>query len=121
MPCVPAQLLHSHTHRHAHDDGPVRLACCTHEEGPRRTARRGSRDVWACDEGLWGGAHISFLFCFLCGQGWQTPTAPHTQPHPAAVSLRFFFFFLFHALAVPSAFLSLLMIFFFAALTLPME
>ncbi|ESS63071.1 hypothetical protein TCDM_09195 [Trypanosoma cruzi Dm28c] len=26
-------------HRHAHDDGPVRLACCTHEEGPRRTAR----------------------------------------------------------------------------------
>ncbi|ESS62058.1 hypothetical protein TCDM_10301 [Trypanosoma cruzi Dm28c] len=36
---LPAQLLHSHTHRHAHDDGPVRLACCTHEEGPRRTAR----------------------------------------------------------------------------------
>ncbi|ESS70943.1 hypothetical protein TCDM_00400 [Trypanosoma cruzi Dm28c] len=35
----PAQLLHSHTHRHAHDDGPVRLACCTHEEGRRRTAR----------------------------------------------------------------------------------
>ncbi|KAF5217009.1 hypothetical protein ECC02_010160 [Trypanosoma cruzi] len=35
----PAQLLHSHTHRHAHDDGPVRLARCTHEEGPRRTAR----------------------------------------------------------------------------------
>ncbi|ESS62616.1 hypothetical protein TCDM_09699 [Trypanosoma cruzi Dm28c] len=35
----PAQLLHSHTHRHAHDDGPVHLACCTHAEGPRRTAR----------------------------------------------------------------------------------
>ncbi|ESS55390.1 ATPase [Trypanosoma cruzi Dm28c] len=32
----------------------------------------------------------SLLFCFLCGQGWQTPAAPHTQPHPAAVFLRFF-------------------------------
>ncbi|KAF5216533.1 hypothetical protein ECC02_010695 [Trypanosoma cruzi] len=56
---------------------------------------------------------LSLLFCFLCGQGGQTPAAPHTQPHPAAV---FFFSFLFscsfHALAVPSAFLSLLMIFF---------
>ncbi|PBJ81111.1 hypothetical protein BCY84_00606 [Trypanosoma cruzi cruzi] len=27
----------------------------------------------------------SLLFCFYCGQGGQTPTAPHTQPHPAAV------------------------------------
>ncbi|KAF5215637.1 ATPase [Trypanosoma cruzi] len=31
---------------------------------------------------------LSLLFCFLCGQGEQTPAAPHTQPHPAAV---FFF------------------------------
>ncbi|PBJ78199.1 hypothetical protein BCY84_05072 [Trypanosoma cruzi cruzi] len=67
----PAQLLRPHTHRHAHDDGPVRLACCTHEEG---------RDVWVCDEGLWGGAHISFpLVLFPCGQGGQTPAAPHTH------------------------------------------
>ncbi|PBJ78581.1 hypothetical protein BCY84_04323 [Trypanosoma cruzi cruzi] len=38
-----------------------------------------------------GAAHtfLSLLFCFLCGQGGQTPAAPHTQPHPAAV-----FFFL---------------------------
>ncbi|ESS54964.1 ATPase [Trypanosoma cruzi Dm28c] len=28
---------------------------------------------------------LSLLFCFYCGQGWQTPAAPHTQPHPAAV------------------------------------
>ncbi|ESS58353.1 hypothetical protein TCDM_12382 [Trypanosoma cruzi Dm28c] len=45
---------------------------------------------------------LSLLFCFYCGQGWQTPAAPHTQPHPAAVFLRFFFIS-------------------FAALTLPME
>ncbi|ESS60689.1 ATPase [Trypanosoma cruzi Dm28c] len=38
----------------------------------------------------------SLLFCFLCGQGWQTPAAPHTQPHPAAV-----FFFSFAALTLP--------------------
>ncbi|ESS62087.1 hypothetical protein TCDM_10279 [Trypanosoma cruzi Dm28c] len=37
------------------------------------------------------GAEHTFLsscFVFFCGQGWQTPAAPHTQPHPAAV---FFF------------------------------
>ncbi|KAF5219138.1 hypothetical protein ECC02_007915 [Trypanosoma cruzi] len=33
---------------------------------------------------------LSLLFCFYCGQGGQTPAAPHTQPHPAAVFLRFF-------------------------------
>ncbi|ESS62435.1 hypothetical protein TCDM_09901 [Trypanosoma cruzi Dm28c] len=38
----------------------------------------------------------SLLFCFLFGQGGQTPAAPHTQPHPAAV-----FFFLFAALTLP--------------------
>ncbi|ESS54922.1 Tcc1j12.6 [Trypanosoma cruzi Dm28c] len=27
---------------------------------------------------------LSLLFCCFCGQGWQTPAAPHTQPHPAA-------------------------------------
>ncbi|PBJ68558.1 hypothetical protein BCY84_21397 [Trypanosoma cruzi cruzi] len=63
---------------------------------PAARMRRG-RDVWACDEGLWGGAHISsLLFCFLCGQGWQTPAAPHTQPHPAAV---FFVHFLLRSLS----------------------
>ncbi|KAF5215464.1 hypothetical protein ECC02_011847 [Trypanosoma cruzi] len=42
-----------------------------------------------------GGAEhtfLSLLFCFLCGQGGQTPAAPHTQPHPAAL---FFFCFAF--------------------------
>ncbi|KAF5221401.1 ATPase [Trypanosoma cruzi] len=34
---------------------------------------------------------FSLLFCFLCGEGWQTPAAPRTQPHPAAVFLRIFF------------------------------
>ncbi|RNC52704.1 hypothetical protein TcCL_ESM10034 [Trypanosoma cruzi] len=41
-----------------------------------------------------GGAEhtfLSLLFLF-CGQGGQTPAAPHTQPHPAAV---FFFMDLF--------------------------
>ncbi|ESS61254.1 hypothetical protein TCDM_11166 [Trypanosoma cruzi Dm28c] len=40
-----------------------------------------------------GAAHtfLSLLFCFLCGQGWQTPAAPHTQPHPAAVFLFLLF------------------------------
>ncbi|ESS65334.1 hypothetical protein TCDM_06250 [Trypanosoma cruzi Dm28c] len=38
-----------------------------------------------------GAAHtfLFLLFCFLCGQGWQTPAAPHTQPHPAAVIFFF--------------------------------
>ncbi|ESS60818.1 hypothetical protein TCDM_11624 [Trypanosoma cruzi Dm28c] len=52
------------------------------------------------------GAEHTFLpscFVFSCGQSGQTPAAPHTQPHPAAV---FFFFFcflcLFYAPAVPS-------------------
>ncbi|PBJ77896.1 hypothetical protein BCY84_05454 [Trypanosoma cruzi cruzi] len=46
---------------------------------PAARMRRG-RDVWACDEGLWGGAHISFpLVLFSCGQGGQTPAAPHTH------------------------------------------
>ncbi|ESS56180.1 hypothetical protein TCDM_12500 [Trypanosoma cruzi Dm28c] len=39
---------------------------------------------------------LSLLFCFLCGQGGQTPAASHTQPHPAAV-----FFFLFAAPTLP--------------------
>ncbi|ESS55924.1 hypothetical protein TCDM_12574 [Trypanosoma cruzi Dm28c] len=63
-----------------------------------------------------GAEHTFLPFCFVlfsCGQGGQTPAAPHTQPHPAAVFLRFLFCFscLFHAVAhpsvsVPSAFLS---------------
>ncbi|PBJ68786.1 hypothetical protein BCY84_20955 [Trypanosoma cruzi cruzi] len=32
---------------------------------------------------------LPLLFCFPCGQGGQTPAAPHTQPHPAAVFLGF--------------------------------
>ncbi|KAF5214096.1 ATPase [Trypanosoma cruzi] len=32
---------------------------------------------------------LSLLFCFLCGQGGQTPAAPHTQPHPAALKRNF--------------------------------
>ncbi|KAF5217165.1 hypothetical protein ECC02_009998 [Trypanosoma cruzi] len=40
---------------------------------------------------------LSLLFCFLCGQGGQTPAAPHTHSH-----------------TLPPCF-------FFAALTLPME
>ncbi|EAN98897.1 hypothetical protein Tc00.1047053510275.272 [Trypanosoma cruzi] len=72
---------------------------------------RRSRDVWACDEGLWGGAHISFplvLFSFLRPGRADTRSATHT----ATPSRRVFFVCSFHALAVPSAFLSLLMIFF---------
>ncbi|ESS62422.1 hypothetical protein TCDM_09917 [Trypanosoma cruzi Dm28c] len=34
---------------------------------------------------------LSLLFLFLCVQGLQTPAAPHTQPHPAAVFFSFFF------------------------------
>ncbi|ESS55202.1 hypothetical protein TCDM_13342 [Trypanosoma cruzi Dm28c] len=78
-----------------------------------------------------GAAHtfLSLLFCFLCGQGWQTPAAPHTQPHPAAV---FFFKVIFFALRVhfprrqslrcrPREHFFSPDDFFFAALTLPME
>ncbi|ESS61930.1 hypothetical protein TCDM_10437 [Trypanosoma cruzi Dm28c] len=73
---------------------------------------------------------LSLLFCFYCGQGWQTSAAPHTQPHPAAV---FFFKVIIFLLCVcisraGSPFgvglVSIsfpLMIFSFAALTLPME
>ncbi|KAF5216832.1 ATPase [Trypanosoma cruzi] len=35
---------------------------------------------------------LSLLFCFYCGQGGQTPAAPHTQPHAAAVFFFFSFF-----------------------------
>ncbi|ESS58991.1 hypothetical protein TCDM_12309 [Trypanosoma cruzi Dm28c] len=48
---------------------------------------------------------LPLLFCFLCGQGWQTPAAPHTQLHPAAVFFfkdLFCFACLFHAVAHPS-------------------
>ncbi|KAF5215088.1 ATPase [Trypanosoma cruzi] len=40
---------------------------------------------------------LSLLFSFLCGQGGQTPAAPHTQPHPAAV----FLFYLFDGCVLP--------------------
>ncbi|KAF5214531.1 hypothetical protein ECC02_012859 [Trypanosoma cruzi] len=61
---------------------------------------------------------LSLLFCFLCGQGGQTPAAPHTHSHTLPPCFFSFLLCSFHALAVPSAFLSLLMIFFsFAALT----
>ncbi|ESS60924.1 hypothetical protein TCDM_11527 [Trypanosoma cruzi Dm28c] len=55
-----------------------------------------------------GAAHTfpSLLFCFYCGQGGQTPAAPHTQPHPAAVFFLKVIFFCFAcsflAPAVPS-------------------
>ncbi|ESS55138.1 hypothetical protein TCDM_13408 [Trypanosoma cruzi Dm28c] len=40
-----------------------------------------------------GAEHTFLPSCFvLCCQDGQTPAAPHTQPHPAAV---FFFFSLF--------------------------
>ncbi|KAF5217530.1 hypothetical protein ECC02_009587 [Trypanosoma cruzi] len=56
---------------------------------------------------------LSLLFCFLCGQGGQTPAAPHTHSHTLPPCFfSFCFSCSFHALAVPSAFLSLLMIFF---------
>ncbi|EAN81783.1 hypothetical protein Tc00.1047053511785.5 [Trypanosoma cruzi] len=44
-----------------------------------------------------GGAEhtfLSLLFCFFCGQGWQTPAAPHTHSRtlPPCFSFSFFFF-----------------------------
>ncbi|ESS55079.1 hypothetical protein TCDM_13470 [Trypanosoma cruzi Dm28c] len=41
---------------------------------------------------------LSLLFCFVCGQGGQTPEAPHTLPRPAAV---FFVFFVFDGCVLP--------------------
>ncbi|PBJ78201.1 hypothetical protein BCY84_05074 [Trypanosoma cruzi cruzi] len=96
---------------------------------PAARMRRG-RDVWVCDEGLWGGAHISFpLVLFLCGQGGQTPAAPHThtQPHPAALQRNLFVLCVFISRAGISFGAGLVSISFpdvsfsFAALTLPME
>ncbi|ESS61887.1 hypothetical protein TCDM_10481 [Trypanosoma cruzi Dm28c] len=40
---------------------------------------------------------LPLLFCFLCGQGGQTPAAPHTHSH----TLPPLFFFLFAALTLP--------------------
>ncbi|EAN81297.1 hypothetical protein Tc00.1047053511375.20 [Trypanosoma cruzi] len=61
---------------------------------------------------------LSLLFCFLCGQGGQTPAAPHTHSHTLPVFKIFCFLCAFHALAVQSAFLSPPDDFsFFAALT----
>ncbi|ESS60746.1 hypothetical protein TCDM_11707 [Trypanosoma cruzi Dm28c] len=57
---------------------------------------------------------LSLLFCFLCGQGWQTLAAPHTQPHPAALKKEFYLLSL-------TVLLVLRVFFSFAALTLPME
>ncbi|PBJ76070.1 hypothetical protein BCY84_10334 [Trypanosoma cruzi cruzi] len=110
-----AQLLHSHTHRHAHDDDPVRLACCTHEEGRDERRAEGAvtcgRATRAC------GAEHTFLsscFVFLRSGRADTRSTTPTQPHPAAVFLRFFLLLCaFLAPAVPSAFLSPPMIFFF--------
>ncbi|PBJ77030.1 hypothetical protein BCY84_07338 [Trypanosoma cruzi cruzi] len=43
-----------------------------------------------------GAAHtfLSLLFCFYCGEGWQTPAAPHTHSHtlPPCFFFKVFFF-----------------------------
>ncbi|ESS61733.1 hypothetical protein TCDM_10653 [Trypanosoma cruzi Dm28c] len=93
VPCVfrpTAPLAH---HRHAHDDGPVRLACCTHEEGRDERRAEGAVTCGRATRTCGRSTHFfPLVFCFLCGQGWQTPAAPHTQPHPAAVFFSFCFF-----------------------------
>ncbi|PBJ76561.1 hypothetical protein BCY84_08624 [Trypanosoma cruzi cruzi] len=64
---------------------------------------------------------LSLLFCFYCGQGWQTPAAPHTHSHTLPPCFSFRFVCISRAgtavsISLPSDdFLS------FAALTLPME
>ncbi|EAN99301.1 hypothetical protein Tc00.1047053507071.340 [Trypanosoma cruzi] len=89
----PAQLLHSHTHRHAHDDGPVRLACCTHEEGRDERRAEGAvtrgRATRAC------GAEHTFLpscFVFVAARAGRHPQR-HTHSHtlPPCFSLRICF------------------------------
>ncbi|PBJ76479.1 hypothetical protein BCY84_08853 [Trypanosoma cruzi cruzi] len=95
---------------------------------PAARMRRGC-DVWVCDEGLWGGAHISFpLVLFSCGQGGQTPAAPHTHAAtPCRSSKEFFVLCVFISRAGISFGAGLVSISFpdvsfsFAALTLPME
>ncbi|KAF5216769.1 ATPase [Trypanosoma cruzi] len=67
---------------------------------------------------------LSLLFCFLCGEGWQTPAAPHTHSHtlPPCFSLLFLLFvFISRAGSPVSISLPPDDFFSFAALTLPME
>ncbi|ESS61289.1 hypothetical protein TCDM_11133 [Trypanosoma cruzi Dm28c] len=97
VPCVPAQLLHSHT-----TDTLMTTALCASPAARMRRGRDERRAEGAVTCGraarACGAEHtfLSLLFCFLCGQGGQTPAAPHTQPRPAAV-----FFFPFAALTLP--------------------
>ncbi|PBJ78207.1 hypothetical protein BCY84_05080 [Trypanosoma cruzi cruzi] len=118
----PAQLLRSHTHRHAHDDGPVRLACCTHEEGPRRVGVR---------RGPVGRSTHFFPSCFVffAARAGRHPRR-HTHTHaatPCRSSKESFVLCVFISRAGISFGAGLVSISFpdvsfsFAALTLPME
>ncbi|KAF5215930.1 hypothetical protein ECC02_011349 [Trypanosoma cruzi] len=91
----PAQLLHSHTHR----DTLMTTALCASPAARMRRDRDERRAEGAVTCGratrACGAEHtfLSLLFCFLWGQGGQTPAALHTHSH--TLPPCFFFFLLF--------------------------